>query len=64
MSEPKPEFTSVELKLVAKAAALAAAQLKLAKDIVTEGGFASASVAPVLVAAVLQAIAINQNGLR
>lgn len=64
MTEGKPEFTNVESKLVAKAAALAAEQLKLAKEIVTEGGFASASVAPVLVAAVLQAIAINQNGLR
>jgi len=64
MSDAKPEFTNVELKLVAKAAALAAEQLKLAKQIVTEGGFASAAVAPVLVAAVLQAIAINQNGLR
>ena len=64
MTEGKPEFTNVELKLVAKAAALAAEQLKLAKEIVTEGGFASASVAPILVAAVLQAIAMNQNGLR
>ena len=64
MSETKPEFTIVELKLVAKAAALAAEQLKLAKEIVTEGGFASATVVPVLVAAVLQAIALNQNGLR
>ena len=64
MSETKPEFTSVELKLVAKAAALAAEQLKLAKEIVTAGGFASATVVPVLVAAVLQAIALNQNGLR
>ena len=64
MSDAKPEFTNVELKLVAKAAALAAEQLKLAKQIVTDGGFASSNVVPVLVAAVLQAIAINQNGLR
>ena len=64
MTEGKPEFTNVELKLVAKAAALAAEQLKLAKEIVSEGGFASASVAPILVAAVVQAIAMNQNGLR
>ena len=43
---------------------LAAEQLKVAKQGVTDGGFASASIAPILVAAVLQAIAINQGGLR
>ena len=63
-SESKPTLSGVELGLVEKAGALAAEQLRVAKQIVTAGGFASASVAPILVAAVLQAIAINQSGLR
>ena len=64
MSDTPQAFTDVELNLVAKAGALAAEQLKLAKQIVTDGGFSSPSVAPILVAAVLQAISINQSGLR
>ena len=63
-NEGKATLTGIELSLVEKAGAMAAEQLKVAKQIVTAGGFASASVAPILVAAVLQAIAINQSGLR
>ena len=59
-----PALTDIELGLVQKAGRLAAEQLKVAKQVVTDGGFASASIAPILVAAVLQAIALNQSGLR
>ena len=56
-------LTDSELQLIAKAGALAAEQLKVAKQIVVEGGFSSPSVAPILTAAVLQALALNQRGL-
>jgi hypothetical protein len=52
-------LTDGETMLLRKAAAIAAEQLKLAKQVVTDGGFAGPGAGPLLIAAVLQAIATN-----
>ncbi|MEO7009124.1 MAG: hypothetical protein ABI156_08260 [Caldimonas sp.] len=52
-------LTDAEMTLLRKAAAIAAEQLKLAKQVVTDGGFAGPGAGPLLIAAVLQAIATN-----
>jgi hypothetical protein len=52
-------LTDAETTLLRKAAAIAAEQLKLAKQVVTDGGFAGPGAGPLLIAAVLQAIATN-----
>ena len=58
--DPTPVvLTDAEMTLVRKAAAIAAEQLKLAKQVVTDGGFAGPGAGPLLIAAVLQAIATN-----
>jgi hypothetical protein len=54
-------LSEVESRRIAKAGLMAAEQLKLAKQIVSDGGFSSPTVAPLLIAAVLQAIAMNHR---
>jgi hypothetical protein len=58
--EAKPvDLGEVDMKRIRHAAAIASEQLKLAKQIVSDGGFAGAGAGPLTVAAVLQAIATN-----
>lgn len=50
---------AAETARILRAAAIAGEQLKLAKQVVSDGGFAGAGAGPLLVAAVLQAMATN-----
>jgi hypothetical protein len=59
MDETQVVLSDADLLRVRKAGALAAEQLKLAKQVVTEGGFAGPGAGPLLIAAVLQAMATN-----
>ena len=60
---PNETLTEVELRRIARAGLIAGEQLKVAKQIVTDAGFANASTVPMFVAAVLQALAINYQQL-
>jgi hypothetical protein len=51
MDDLNKALTDIELGLIQKTGVLAAARLKVAKLVVTDGGFASAAIAPILVAA-------------
>jgi hypothetical protein len=53
------ELVEADMMRIRHAAAIASEQLKLAKQIVSDGGFAGAGAGPLTVAAVLQAIATN-----
>ena len=58
--EPKETgLSEADMTQLHRAAAMAAEQLKLAKQVVTDGGFAGPGAGPLLIAAVLQAMATN-----
>ncbi len=59
MDETRFELSDEDLLRIRKAGALAAEQLKQAKQVVTDGGFAGPGAGPLLIAAVLQAMATN-----
>ncbi len=59
MDETRFELSDADLLRLRKASALASEQLKQAKQIVTDGGFAGPGAGPLLIAAVLQAMATN-----
>ena len=59
MEPTETGLSEAELKQIRRAAAMAAEQLKLAKQVVTDGGFAGPGAGPLLIAAVLQAMATN-----
>lgn len=59
MDQTGTGLSDAEMTLLRKAAAMAAEQLKLAKQIVTDAGFAGPGAGPLLTAALLQAIATN-----
>jgi hypothetical protein len=63
MTSPNPSLTDEELSRIARAGLMASEQLKLAKKIVTDAGFSNATSVPMFVAAVLQAMATNQQQL-
>ena len=63
MDPQNASLTEEELRRIARAGLMASEQLKLAKQIVTDAGFSNASSVPMFVAAVLQALAINQQQL-
>ena len=52
-------LSEADMTRLRKAAAMAAEQLKLAKQVVADAGFAGPGAGPLLTAAVLQAIATN-----
>lgn len=63
MDTPVESLTEAELRRIARAGLIAGEQLRVAKQIVTNAGFANASALPVFVAAVLQAVALNHQQL-
>ncbi len=63
MAQSPQDLDEVNAGRLAQAAATAAEQLKLAKQVVSDGGFAGAGAGPLLTAAVLQAIATNYLAL-
>jgi hypothetical protein len=63
MDEIQVDTNELEATRLHQAGVTAAEQLKIAKQVVSDGGFAGAGAGPLLTAAVLQAIATNYLAL-